>query len=126
MLYKKAEGGITFDLHYNKMEYLNFNNQILETINKNYIINEILIEIDRSLYNINTLYQIGTITKDQISKNVDNVINEVINKNKELLKKENIDLKNVALIIKKYLNNRKPYDFYYIGKDKINDITKNR
>ena len=46
LLYKKDNGGITFDLHYNEMEYLNFNNQILETINKNYIINEILIEID--------------------------------------------------------------------------------
>lgn len=118
LFYKKADGGTTFDLHYDEAEYLTFNNRIIESINNNYIINKILIKIDRKLYTLNNHFQAGIIKKEEIGKIADNVINNTIVKYRESLKQQNIDLKSLLLIIRKYLINRKPYDFYYIGKEK--------
>lgn len=126
LFYKKFDGGTTFDLHYDETEYLIFNNQIIESINNNYIINKILIKIDRKLYTLNNHFQAGIIKKEEIGKIADNVINNTIVKYRESLKQQNIDLKSLLSIIKKYLINRKPYDFHYIGKEKINQLTKTK
>lgn len=53
VLYKIDDGRIIIDLHYDENEYLKFNNKIIDTINNNYVINELFIKIDRKLYLLN-------------------------------------------------------------------------
>lgn len=111
------------DIHYDEVEYLQFMSNILRTIHKNYISNQIMISLDREFVQLNSQLEF-----EQISSNVDMVdkmMNFALqsqfgNLKDELLKKE------LLKKIEQYLLNRSPYDFYYIGKQHIKNITKKK
>lgn len=130
LIYKKETGGITLDVYYNETEYLVFNNKIIETINENYLINEILIQIDNQLHFLNNSFQSGTIEREYLSEIADRIITSTIKKYKEALKQSNVDLEDVLLMLKDYLLERVQYDFYYVGKssiqESINQFTKTK
>lgn len=121
LIYKKETGGITPDTHYDEIEYLALNNKIIETINENYLINEILIQIDNQLYFLNNSFQAGTIEKNYIDEIANKIIINTIEQYKEALKQANVDLESVLLIVKDYLLERVQYDFYYVGKKRIRE-----
>lgn len=108
------------DIHYDEMEYLRFNNNIIDTINKNYLINQAMINIDRAFYNfssnleLNTQYLIGN--NLYIQEYIDNVLYEY---SKKLT---NIQQKELILKLKRYILDRLPSDFYYLGKDNFNKV----
>lgn len=117
-LYKK-DNFITPDTHYDEVEYLSLNNKILETIRDNYLITNMLINIDRGIYALNTEYQIGEIERIDVETGVGEIIDLSLIVNQEKIKELNIDLKQVLKNIKEYLVNRCPYDFYYARKNNI-------
>ncbi|MBR6689878.1 MAG: hypothetical protein IKL65_00935 [Bacilli bacterium] len=119
-LYRK-ENFITPDTHYNEIEYLNLNNKILEKINENYLITNMLINIDRGIYTLNTEYQLGKINKEDVQIGAREIIDLSLIVNKEKLKNLNSDFKKVLKKIKNYLINRSSYDFYYAGKSNIKE-----
>lgn len=123
LIYKKEDGGITLDTHYDEIEYLELNSKIMESINNNYIINQILIELDRQLYDTNLTYQKGSsFMMDYIS----NLFEHSIHLYKQNSDKINMKEKDFLSYIRNYLISRVPYDFYYIGKDKIKELTKTK
>ena len=119
LLYKKEDGSLIPDLHYDELEYLNFNNKIIETINKNYLITNMLINIDRGLYILNCEYQFGKIERIDVEVGIDEIIELSLMINKQRIKELNIDLKDMLKYIKDYLIRRKPYDFHYAGNKNI-------
>lgn len=108
------------DIHYDEIEYLKFNNNIIETINENYLINQAMINIDRAFYNfssdleLNTQYLIGN--NLYIQEYIDNVLYEYSKKLTNLQQKE------LILKLKRYILDRLPSDFYYLGKDNFNKV----
>lgn len=80
------------DIHYDEMEYLRFNNNIIDTINESYLINQAMINIDRAFYNfssdleLNTQYLIGN--NLYIQEYIDNVLYEYSKKLTNLQQKE--------------------------------------
>jgi len=119
LLYKKENGVITPDTHYDEEEYLNLNNKIIEKIIKNYLITNFLINIDRGVYNLNKEYQLGEITIDDVQVGTSEIIDFNIIANQEKFKALGIELKKVLKEVREYLVNRTPYDFYYSGKRNI-------
>ena len=118
LLYKKENGGITPDTHYDEIEYLELNSKILETINENYSLKKMLIWIDREFYQLNNFYQLGYTSKEEIDVCINDILEGFIKRFKGDLKK----LKNRDELLKQikgYLISRKHYDFHYIGKDRI-------
>ena len=121
LLYKKENGIITPDTHYDEIEYLDLNNKILEVIRQNYLITNMLINIDRGIYTLNTEYQLGEISLEEVKLGVGEVIDLSLIVNEKRLNQLNIDMKKVLKTIKEYLISRKPYDFHYAGKKNIKD-----
>lgn len=102
------------DIHYDELEYLKFNNNIMESIINNYAIKRALINIDRKLYKLSTEIELENQTNERIEKIITQLIQEEYS---QLRTKEE---KNTFLhLARKYLINRFPYDFYYTGKDNI-------
>lgn len=108
------------DIHYDEMEYLRFNNNIIDTINESYLINQAMINIDRAFYNfssdleLNIQYLIGN--NLYIQEYIDNVLYEYSKKLTNLQQKE------LILKLKRYILDRLPSDFYYLGKDNFNKV----
>ena len=103
---------------YDEIEYLEFNNNIIDAINKNYLEVKALIDIDRKLFK----YSRGIETINYHLLSDSNLIQSDIIK---MIEDEGIDNIYFYNKVKYYLINRFPYDFYYIGKDNIcNSITK--
>lgn len=117
-LYKK-DNFITPDTHYDEVEYLTLNDKILETIRDNYLITNMLINIDRGIHTLNTEYQMGEIESEDVENGVGEIIDLSLIVNQEKIKELNIDIKEVLKNIKSYLVNRAPYDFYYAKKRNI-------
>ena len=124
LLYKKESGGIIPDTHYDEIEYLELNNKILESINENYLINEILIKIDNQLYFLNNSFQNGSIGREYLSEIADKIIINTIEQYKESLEQADVELESILLMLKDYLLERVQYDFYYIGKKTIKESVK--
>lgn len=108
------------DIHYDEMEYLRFNNNIIDAINESYLINQAMINIDRAFYNfssnleLNTQHLIGN--NLYIQEYIDNVLNEYSKKLTIIQQKEFI------LKLKRYILDRLPSDFYYLGRDNFNKV----
>lgn len=107
------------DVHYDEEEYLKFNNKILESINSNYQQTGSLIKVDRKLYKLSQEIEITNhnLLDDNIKRKnfISEVLNEEYDKIDDPLKK-----KDFLVNTKKYLVERFPYDFYYLGKSEIN------
>lgn len=122
LLYKKEDGGITPDLHYDEKEYLIFNNRIIETIIENYILSEVCIEIDKCLYEINSEYQKGNIDKSSIDLLAYDAFARIEEKYTNIIIEYRLDVKKLLTSIRTYFLSRRPYDFYYINKNSIPTI----
>lgn len=107
------------DVHYDEEEYLKFNNNILKAINNNYQKTSSLINVDRVLYKLSQEIEIAdhNLLDNNISRQ--NFISEVLEKE---YNKINDPLKKKDFLVnaRKYLIERFPYDFYYLGKSEIN------
>lgn len=112
------------DIHYDEEEYLEFINNILKTIDENYLVVKSLINVDRGLYNFSSNIEI----ENQDILNNDEYICQYVGM---LLIKECSLIKDddsrelIYNRISQYLINRLPYDFYYIGKKNINKSINN-
>lgn len=108
------------DVHYSEEEYAKFNNNIVETICNNYLFNKYLIDIDREAFRLSTKIEKCEISKEDASQNFNQIIEKYFSQIKE------VDRKHFLRLLKKYLNERFPYDFYYIGKNNVNEALNSR
>lgn len=95
--------------------------------NLNVLLNKLIKEFDLSSDTINKIMtyinSLNNKSFEMIAKKIfDEIIWMTINYYTEMLNKEGINTQIFLNDIKKYLNNRLPYDFYYVGKDNINKI----
>lgn len=106
------------DIHYDEEEYLKLNNNIISSINDNYLLVDSLISIDRIFYQFSKKIELEEIK--MTNKEIENTLyNLLITITKKI---NNPNLKRKFLhIVKKYLTNRYSYDFYYLGKKNINN-----
>ena len=98
-----------FDVHYNELEYLKLNANIVSSIVDNFAFVRVIVEIDSLLkqYSSDSHYGVSGI-------NINEVINEVLG---------SVSLKPGFLDrILKYYKERYPYDFYYTNKDEITNL----
>ena len=107
----------SIDIHYDEIEYLEFNNNIIDSISNNYETTKALINVDRNLYKFSAFVEhdqsiIGD--KDKINEMVSGIISSEYSDIKDKDKKNQFLLR-----AKKYLLNRLPYDFHYAGKENI-------
>ncbi|MCM1371270.1 MAG: hypothetical protein NC181_05235 [Clostridium sp.] len=110
-----------FDIHYDEYEYLIFINNIIKAMNDNYLIINSIISIDRYFYEFNSKIETEMVSMYSIVDYIDRIIGYYNFKDSE-----NFNRKQFYIRLKKYLNNRSPYDFYCIGKGNINNcINKN-
>lgn len=114
--YKTPEGTIIPDPHYNQAEYYHFLAEIENKIIDNYLIRDLMIDLDRVLYQMSNDNDInGT----SYSKNdVKDVIDEVAKKYESKTGNYNYFIE----FIKNYIKNRYPFDFYRASSD--NDLSK--
>lgn len=111
---------LAIDGHYSEDEYIEFNNNIINAINDNYRINKALIEVDRLFYSVNGFVEssgrkIGS--NDDLSDSTSKLID------KELDTLNDDERIKFLKMLKKYINHRTPYDYYYLSdgiKDSIN------
>lgn len=106
------------DIHYDEEEYLKFNNNIMNAIKNDYEINDSMINIDRDMYKLNHILEINNpaLIGDELVLDITSTIIE-----KEKDKQSSQDKKDRLLKrSNKYLTNRSPYDYFYVGKKTIN------
>lgn len=126
--------GLKPDVHLNEEEYLDMNNSIMEKINDNYIAVMAKIEIDRFLFNLNeiietcTLETLGNTEFDKIATmhkvaeiKIAEFLEPIVDKYLSMMEAENKDTQKFLKEIKTYINERLPYDFYYLGKENLNN-----
>lgn len=108
------------DIHYDEEEYLKLNNNIVQSIVENYDINQAIINVDRNLFEFNKDLEFNNPEKIRDSEYSYNVITKIIvdelDRIKDKVKKEKF-----ITVVKKYLKDRIPYDFYHVGKKNIQD-----
>ena len=107
------------DIHYDEEEYIEFNNNIMKAIKENYLINNSLINIDRDVYELNRTLEIkkpDLIVNDEVMQSV---VYDIFNE--EVSKMPSSSLANqLTQRAGKYLTTRSPYDYFYVGKKRIN------
>lgn len=106
------------DIHYDEDEYVQFNNNIIKSINNNYLVTQAMINIDRDLYRLSSNMEIEN--HDLLKDN--DFIQQylLLTLNKEGTKLPNNDSRlTFYKRAERYLLDREPYDFYYIGKKNI-------
>ena len=111
------------DMHYDETEYLKLNNNIVRTINDNYLIKQALINIDRRLYKYNSFIEKEGKSEYRTPDFQNIIILEAIKEQYKLFNTKEEKGKFVK-IASKYLIERFPYDFYYLGKKNIKDNLK--
>ena len=123
--YKTPSGNIIPDPHYNQAEYYHFLAEIEDKIIDNYFIRDLMIDLDRVLYQMSNDNDVnGT----NYSKND---IKDVIDKIAKKYESKTGDYNYFIDFIKTYLKGRYPFDFYRgstdnnIAKD-LNDMKKSR
>ncbi len=107
------------DIHYDEEEYLKFNNNIMKTIKENYEINNSMISIDRQMYELNHSIEVQypeLIGGELVTDIADTIVKEEAKKLPSQEKKDKL-LKRAN----RYLINRSPYDYFYVGKKNIKE-----
>lgn len=113
ILYQHPEYGISPDTHYNEEEYLTLLYKIMESISENYFLKKAMINIDREFFYTSKRIEAG----EKLDK--DSIIEEELNKWTTTLDSQGRDINLFLLSMKKYLLERQPYDFYYLGNETI-------
>lgn len=110
-LYKSDDGHMGFDIHYDEEEYLKFNYNFISSITNNYAINKAMIELDRYMYILNTQIEAGDICRADAFDSLEYFSIALVNQLRDNdLKYEFYER------VRKYITERFPYDYYYIGK----------
>lgn len=114
--YKTPEGNIIPDPHYNQAEYYHFLAAIENKIIDNYLIRDLMIDLDRVLFQLSNDNDVnGT----NYSKNdIKDVIDEIAKK----YESKTGDYNYFIEFIKDYLKDRYPFDFYRVSPD--NNLSK--
>lgn len=110
------------DIHYDELEYLMFNNNIIQSIVDNYESTEALIKVDKKLSKLSTYIETRQkiINKSNIKK--EKVLLAIT---KEYAKINNKDSRNKFITkAKKYLLNTLPYEYFYVEKENIKQTIK--
>ena len=108
------------DIHYDEEEYTEFNNNILESIIKNFRVNKSMIEADNSFYAFNKCIDtenynlIGN--DEKLMWHINRILEREENKIKTIEEKKQFYKR-----IREYLLNRYPHDFNYLGKYNIKE-----
>ena len=110
------------DIHYDEIEYLKFNNNIIASINDNYQVLRAMINVDRKLFSLSSKLELEEQDKIDNKEIVDDLVVDIISKeNSRIDSKIHQDFFRERLNY--YLNEREPYDFYYFGKKTIDKVT---
>lgn len=107
------------DVHYDEIEYLKFNNNIISAINSNYMINRSMINMDRHLFNLSRSLEFDSSFFGDDFYIRGNVL-DCYHKESSKFSENQRTIFNEKT--KKYLKQRAPYDFYYVGKKNIDSI----
>lgn len=109
---------LTPDIHYDETEYLQLNNNIIESINENYNSVKSLISLDRAVYKLNGFIEFGNQSSSEGQKVAFELLSKLV---EQELSKLATEEEKVAFLqqAKEYLLSRTPYDFHYIGKKNI-------
>ena len=111
--YKTVSGNIAPDPHYNQAEYYHFIAEIENKIIDNYLIRDLMIDLDRALYQMSRDNDInGT---NYSKKDMKDVIDEIARKYESKTGDYNYFLE----FIKSYIKGRYPFD-YYMGSPDAN------
>lgn len=113
VLYQHPEYGISPDTHYNEEEYLMLLTKIIESINQHYLANKAMIHIDRELFHTSCKIEDG----EQLDK--DYIIEAELNEWITTLNNQGVNINQFLSTLKRYLLERQPYDFYYLGNETI-------
>ena len=122
-LYRKKDGKFPWlvpDVHYDEIEYLKFNNNIIESIINNYMINKSMIAMDRDLFRLNSDLELNNQFLGNVSY-IQNCVLDSYNKQRDELLTNDQELV-LCKRARVYLKERAPYDFYYIGKKNIDSV----
>ena len=104
--YKTTNGNIIPDPHYNQAEYYHFLMEIENKIIDNYLIRDLMIDLDRILYQISND---NDVNNTNYSKNdVKDVIDTIAKK----YERKTGDYNYFIDFIKKYIKNKYPFDYY--------------
>ncbi len=122
ILYQQNGYGISPDTHYNEEEYLTLLNKIMESISDNYLMKKAMIDIDREFFNMSRkIEEGGNLDKDSM-------IEERLNEWITILEAQGMNIHYFLNTLKRYLLDRQPYDFHYLGnetmKTHINQLKK--
>ena len=101
------------DIHYDEIEYLKFNNNIIASINDNYQVLRAMVKVDRNLFSLSSKLELEEQAKIDDKDVVTSLITDIISKeNSSIDSKYHQDLFRERLTY--YLKERQPYDFYYL------------
>ncbi len=110
-----------FDVHYDELEYLELNNHILQSIEKNYTTTAAMIDIDRKFLSLNKQleFQTSSIVSDE-----DYAYNKMSAVWKKATRKvaNSIERKNLKNRLSHYLSTLFTQDFFYLGHNNIEKL----
>lgn len=110
--YKTQDGSMIPDPHYNQAEYYHFLANIEKSIIDNYLIRDLMIDLDRIIYQMSKDNDLG-------NRNYDiNDCRDVIDSIATKYEKKGGDYNYFLDFIKPYIKKRYPFDFYRISEEK--------
>ena len=107
VFYKDRNNNIILDPHYSEAEYYLFLNEIENKIIDNYLVKDLLIDIDRALYKLSKYNELHD--KKYSVKDIKDIIDEIAKK----YESKTGDYNYFIDIVKNYVKVRYPHDFYY-------------
>lgn len=106
------------DIHYDEEEYTAFNNNIIQAINENFQTSKSLIELDREFYTFNKRLELEQKELVDDYDKIGPVVSGMIKKEAGKIEDPK-DRKVFLKRLKKYIKDRFPYDFVYLGKKQM-------
>lgn len=123
--YKTPNGNIIPDPHYNQAEYYHFLMEIENKIIDNYLIRDLMIDLDRVLYKMSSENDVNgaNYSKNDVKDVIDTIAKKYENKTG--------DYNYFIEFIKKYIKDRYPFDYFRASKtsniaDDLNDMKKSK
>ena len=107
--YRDKNGNIILDPHYNQAEYYHFLTEVENKVIDNYLIKNLMIDLDRVLYLISTDKDINGTNYNK------NDVKDIIDELAKEYESKTGDYNYFIEFIKSYINKRYPSDFYRIS-----------
>lgn len=117
-----STGKLGVDIHYDELEYDKLNNNILKSIIENYKLNKTMIDTDRKLCDMSSILELKT--KDVVGNDaaIKDLLEFFIEDSGYEFDTDN-EVLNYYKRCLKYLTEREPYDYFYLGKKNIKEVT---